>query len=266
MQQALKSKQLAEILTTAFKTKKLVELREIARSSGIYQQGTKSDIIQRLVSELPSKTPSSILSFDLGYRNLAYCVVTQDATILDWARIDLELTTFHPSVVAPVVRKFIKDRIEYNMKTVDLVLVEQQRARSNGSWTVLEHTLRVNSIEGMIWYGLYETANNIKRPDLDMIALSRQKVDAAWESELQRAAAQTAVNNRTTYKKKQAAVRLVQNWLNEKENSAIKLDDRLKDMFREEPKKDDLSDCLLQALAWYKWQQFKQNYVHLLTS
>ncbi|KAG1154308.1 hypothetical protein G6F37_009568 [Rhizopus arrhizus] len=254
-------------LIESLSSKKLVELRSIAKSSGVLVNGNKTQVVQRIAHVLTEvKKCSSVLSFDLGYRNLAYCHLTHDATVLDWARVDLELETFHPSTVAPIVRQFIKERVENNIQRADVVIVEQQRSRTNGSFAVLEHTLRVNSVEGMLWSGLYEAAEKIKRSDLSMLPLNRQRVDDAWENEIQNVieanVSRFSKIKKGTYAKKQAGVLLVQDWL-ENENF-LKVNNQLKDMFKQESKKDDLSDCLLQAVAWYKWLEYRQNYLDLL--
>ncbi len=153
-----------EALSASLSAHKVAQLKEIATQTGIASSGTKPNLVERLVqhfdmSQNSEKLSSSVLSFDLGYRNLAYCHLSQNAEILDWARVDLDLPSFHPSVIAPVVRQFIKDKVQQNLKEADMVVVEQQRARSGGSFSVLESTLRVNCVEAVLWGGLYEAAD-----------------------------------------------------------------------------------------------------------
>jgi hypothetical protein len=53
-------------------------------------------------------------------------------------------------------------------------------------------------------------------------------------------------------KKKQAAVRLVEHVLSD---SGVVQPSEIFGVFREETKRDDLADALLQALAWSRWNR-----------
>lgn len=257
-----------EALSTTLKANKVAQLKEIATQSGVASSGNKSELTERLVQhfELVSKsnsTCSSVLSFDLGYRNLAYCHLDQDANIIDWARVDLDLPSFHPSVIAPVVRQFIRDKVLENLKATDMVVVEQQRARTGGSFSVLESTLRVNCVEAVLWGGLYEAADLIKRPDLRMAPLLRQTVDRTWLPELEIVVAENPDRFKKIkagyYHKKQVGTLLVQKWLDTR--TVVHCSNEFRTMYHNEKKKDDLSDCLIQALAWYKWDKFSKSYI-----
>jgi hypothetical protein len=261
-----------ESLSKALSTQKVAELKQIATQSGVISSGKKSELVDRLVNHFHSlqnnkeetkKARSSVLSFDLGYRNLAYCHLSRDAKILDWARVDLDLPSFHPSVIAPVVRQFIRNKVLNNLKVADMVLVEQQRARSGGSFAVLESTLRVNCVEAVLWGGLCEAADLVKRPELKMAPLIRQSVDRVWQAELDAVILENPQRfskiKAGYYHKKQAGSLLVQKWLDT--NTVVNCSEEFKTMFGAEKKKDDLSDCLIQALAWYKWERFSKNYI-----
>lgn len=248
----------------------VAKLRDIAVQNGVLTAGKKQELADRLANHFivthKQKPSTNVLSFDLGYRNLAYCRLDKDAKILDWARIDLELPSFHPSVVAPIVRDFLADRVTPNLPGTDTVLVEQQRARSNGSHTVLEHTLRVNCVESILWCGLYEARD--KHKHIMMTPVPRQTVDRVWQPELDQVALenpqQFARLKKGTYHKKRATTLLVQKWI--ETNSVIDCSQEFKDMFHEEKKKDDLSDCLLQALTWFQWEKHTRDFInqHLL--
>lgn len=259
-----------ESLSKALSIQKVADLKQIATQSGLISSGKKSDLVDRLVNHFDAlqqnktkKTCSSVLSFDLGYRNLAYCHLDQHATILDWARVDLDLPSFHPSVIAPVVRQFIRDKVQDNLKVAGMVVVEQQRARSGGGHAVLESTLRVNCVEAILWGGLYEAADIVNRPELKMTPLNRQSVDKVWQLELNDVIQENPQRFRKMkagyYHKKQAGSLLVQKWLDT--NTIVNSSEALKAMYQAEKKKDDLSDCLIQALAWYKWDSFTRNYI-----
>ncbi|KAI7897110.1 uncharacterized protein EV154DRAFT_557900 [Mucor mucedo] len=216
-------KRFSEVLTAH----KVVQLRQLAIQSGILSSGNKSQLVQRLAHHFesePEDTCASVLSFDLGYRNFAFCHINKDAEIVDWALVDFDLPSFHPSVTAPVIRQFIKDRIQDHLKVADKVLIEQQRARSNGSISILEPILRVNSIEAILWGGLYEATERINRPQLTMKPVLGQAVNSLWQPELD----QVIANNPERfnkikegyYHKKQVSTLLVQYWLDT--NTVIK--------------------------------------------
>ncbi|CAO3634264.1 unnamed protein product [Mucor fragilis] len=175
-----------DALSTSLQAKRVADLKEIATGCGVPISGNKPDLVRRLTTHftLPTPASSSILSFDLGYRNLAYCHLDANKTVLDWARVDLDLPSYHPSVVAPIVRQFIKDRVLQNLQVADRVLVEEQRNRSNGSHNVLEATLRVNCVEAILWTGLYEGIDRIHR-QVSMTPVLRQSIDRAWKDEMQ---------------------------------------------------------------------------------
>ncbi|KAG1471600.1 hypothetical protein G6F56_002036 [Rhizopus delemar] len=257
-------------LTQLLSRQKVPEIRAVAKSCGVLMGGRKDEVIQRIVdSMLEAQKPcQSVLSFDLGYRNLAFCHINQDATVLDWARVDLKLSEFHPSTMAPIVRKFLAERVEENLKTSDVVIAERQRARSCGAKEVLEHILRVTAVEGMLWSGLHETAERLKKSELTFVAQGRQQVDVSLADDLQAVMNDDVMRfakiKRPGYAKKQASISLVQKWLYDVEKPPIHVSDELKMMFAQESKKDDLSDCLLQAVVWYKWRDFRRNYANLL--
>jgi hypothetical protein len=256
-----------EAWSTYLKTKRVADLKDLAIQSGINCSGNKPDLVHRLVDQWQAhqtnSQAASVLSFDVGYRNLAYCHLSHDARVLDWARVDLELPSYHPSVVAPVVRQFIQDKVQHNLSLADCVVVELQRARTAGAHSVLESTLRVNCVEALLWCGLYEAAEKAQRPQLPMVALARKNVDRVWQEELDTVVEENAGHfskmKAGYYRKKQAGTALVQKWLDS--NTVVQCDDRFKTMFAEEKKKDDLSDCLIQALSWYKWEAFSREYV-----
>ncbi|KAK4517458.1 uncharacterized protein ATC70_000795 [Mucor velutinosus] len=240
-------------LSTSLQAKRVADLKEIATGCGVLTSGNKRDLVQRLTTHFTSPTPasSSILSFDLGYRNLAYCHLDANKTVLDWARVDLDLPSFHPSVVAPIVRQFIKDRVMQSLEVADRVLVEKQRNRSNGSYNIPEGIIRVNCVEAILWSGLYEGIDRINR-QVNMTPVLRQNINRAWKDEIQQMIDEDPhrlSKLKSLYsQKKLAGAYLVQHWLDT--DTVITCSDTLKEMYAAEKKKDDLSDCLVQALTW----------------
>ncbi|CEP14451.1 hypothetical protein [Parasitella parasitica] len=257
-----------QALATSLQAKKAAELKDIATQCGILTSGTKGDLMNRLTAHFasPAQSSSSILSFDLGYRNLAYCHLSADRTVLDWARVDLDLPSFHPSVVAPIVRKFIKDKVLENLKVADRVLVEQQRARTASSVGVFEHTLRVNCVEAVLWCGLLEAIDKTKHTTINIHPTLRHSIDRVWKDELETIVSETPSKFSKTkpgqYQKKLAGTMLVQKWLDT--DTVVTCSDHFKQMYAQEKKKDDLSDCLVQALTWYQWESYSKTFVQQL--
>ncbi|GAN05478.1 hypothetical protein MAM1_0093d04949 [Mucor ambiguus] len=220
-------------LSTSLQTKRVADLKGIAIGCGVLTGGNKPDLVERLTSHFTSPTPASlsILSFDLGYRNLAYCHLDANKTVLDWARVDLDLPSFHPSVVAPIVRQFIKERVMQNLEVADRVLVEMQRNRSNGSHTILEGTIRVNCVEAILWTGLYESIDCINR-QVNMTPVLRQNIDRAWKDEIQQVIDEDPhrlSKLKSSYaQKKLAGAYLVQHWLDT--DTVVTCPDTLKEM------------------------------------
>lgn len=264
---------------------KVSELKTVAQQSGLVVGGNKTELRQRIQHHydeiianattadgvfVPERViPATIVSFDLGYRNLAHVRLDSENNILQWVRVDLELTDFHPSVSAPAVRRYVKQYIEPLLvaddKPVGAIVVEQQRYRENGGFAVLEHTIRVNSIEAMLWYALHDVLERRGTKVANMDAIPRQGVDRvwrpAWEPLMPIPLKPSRFKKPSTYHhKKQACSRLVGQWLQNGQVVQCNSDD-LKDMFLLERKKDDLSDCLLQGLTWYQWRKFTLKYI-----
>lgn len=131
-----------------------------------------------------------ILSVDVGIRNLAFCVIDVPADrhatdeklrVQAWQRLDLlekmrpEVATplfkpalehehmadtpdsvanailknsFTPSVMSKVALQVAQDFLAHKP---DIVLIERQRFRSGGGSAIQEWTIRVNTLESMLW-------------------------------------------------------------------------------------------------------------------
>ncbi|SAL99713.1 hypothetical protein [Absidia glauca] len=240
-------------LTAHLQTLKAAELQQVASACGVTMYGTKSVVTERLtthfanlydqaarrgssIATLDDLLPPSVLSFDMGYRNLGFVQLSKDRHIKAWQVLDLELTNFHASAMVPIVRQFVHDRIRPLMVPHLHIVIEQQRARSASSHGIFEHTLRVNTVEALLWSTLSEI-----EPHCPMEPILRQPVDKLWQDDLD-----------LTLHKKKASVALVKGWL---EQGTVVCPDELVTMFMTAKKKDDLSDSLMQALAFYRWRE-----------
>lgn len=264
---------------------KASELKQVAVQCGVATSGNKMELCDRIrhrfttaignISrhghfEANQLVPASVVSLDLGYRNLAQIHLRHDNTIIAWDRIDLDIPeeSFHPSVSAPFVRRYIQSNLEPlllgNDDTVGAVLVEQQRYREAGAAAVLETTIRVNCVEAMLWYALYDMVDrHDSLQSIPLMAIQRQAVDRVWAPYWEKFISPSlAMSKRSkTYQKKQACSRLVEHWLQQDQVVTCR-DTQIKDGFLQEGKKDDLSDCLLQAMTWYQWRRFMVDYIH----
>lgn len=131
-----------------------------------------------------------ILSVDMGIRNLAYCVIDVPANryatderlrVQSWQRLDL-LEKMRPEVPTPLIRPALEHehvadapdsvaqavlKISFTPSIMskvalqvtqdflahkpDIVLIERQRFRSGGGSAIQEWTVRVNTLESMLW-------------------------------------------------------------------------------------------------------------------
>jgi cruciform cutting endonuclease 1 len=144
---------------------------------------------------------SRILSVDMGIRNLAYCVIDVPASLQatgkglhlqSWKRLDLlekmrpNLATsqldkpdqsiesdkgeskaiantimknsFTPSIMSKVALQVAQDFLKYKP---DVILIERQRFRSGGGSAIQEWTIRVNTLESMLW-ACFETMKSVQ--------------------------------------------------------------------------------------------------------
>ena len=136
-------------------------------------------------TEQDRKRETRILSIDMGIRNLAYCVAevkksalvnsAADMSIKSWQRLDLseafreyshsddqkdfleegalpsqeEEAIFTPERLSHMAYWFLDGLITQHQP--DVVLIERQRWRSASSPTIQQWTLRVNSLEAIMW-------------------------------------------------------------------------------------------------------------------
>ncbi|KAF2223395.1 mitochondrial resolvase Ydc2 [Elsinoe ampelina] len=199
------------------------QLKHVARNTGITTSGKKSDTANDLVCALSNIGSHSVYkSVDMGVKNLAVCVVRPNIdgltrkssahfTLHHWERSDI-LTTgtqgadeeqrtggdddppvsmpgaYSPSNLAPHAA-----RMAYQLKTdhkPSHILIERQRFRSMGGAAVQEWTLRVNSLEAMLWasietmkQGELRRQTNMKLAQTffpEVIEMSPARIAAFW--------------------------------------------------------------------------------------
>jgi hypothetical protein len=236
-------------------------LRIEAALTGVAISGTKKDLTERIMLHyagvLPNETvtktcttvPESVISIDMGYRNLAFAHVSREQKVLRWRRVDLDIDNHHPSQSASTVTRFVRDQLLKGISSTSTdcaIVIEKQRFRSMGGFSVLEHTLRVNMVEAMLWSALQCMTD----PHMIKEAVSPVAVEKYW-SDIK------GFNSEDTESssKKKRSERLVAHLL---ASNYIDCSSELHDMFESEKKKDDLSDSMLQAIAWLNWRKYTQ--------
>ncbi|KAI9496541.1 ribonuclease H-like domain-containing protein [Zychaea mexicana] len=276
-----------DAVTSSLAKLKVNDLKTIAGRCGITASGKKADLCSRLDSHFESivingtaptssgdakfdpesSIPKSILSFDVGYKNLAHVKLDCNNTITEWCRTDLQLENFHPSASAPIMRSYVHELILPALKdgSVKAIVMEQQRYRENGGHNVFEHTIRVNTIEAMLWYALYEAigGRQLSSPYVVLEAVSRPAVDRMWRADWEQVTPPPPPDStkaKMNRYKKLACVKLVKHWL--EEDKMVRVDrQELWDNFIQEKKQDDMADCLLQAMSWYRWRHSALEYM-----
>lgn len=161
----------------------------------------------------------------------------------------------------------------------DLVILEQQRFRSMGGSSVLEWTLRVNSLESML-YAVFTTLRKlgqwphgklegvVARNVLEFMAVQEGEGASIWAKE--------GKGDNKRVKKD-----IVGKMLSTQEGVRVDQDGAVEDVVREYvdrwggkgkrakapggtegmKKLDDLADCLLQGLAFIRWQENKEKLI-----
>jgi hypothetical protein len=235
-------KELANVEPTSLRK---IDLDQITTRCGARVSGTKSEVLTGLMQHLRemnelAKHPSfhkPILSIDVGYRNIAYVVITPEMKILAWHLTELNVDdTYIPKQFANATRSFIESLpYEHGFATC---LIERQRFRSNGIGIIPEPILRGNVVEALLHAFL-----PLKQVQVESISPTHTKLQFL-----------SAFNAQTNSTKKASAVTLVKALLSRPD--LLQCSPVLRTYFMESSKKDDLSDCLLQALAWLQWRKF----------
>lgn len=303
-------------------TCKAAQLKAIATATGINSSGTKAILIARLQQDLvlrpfaPAEAgngkkkpqpPHSIISIDMGIRNLAYCHLTlpldwttthppRAPTLTDWTRIAISSAqastsppskeAFDPATYAQHAHTLIVSLLRHRPNQI---LIERQRFRSMGGAAVQEWTLRVNMFEAMLYavLGTY-AARRLWAGTVHPVAPG--KVSKFWLGDADAEPMAPATTGSASARTKTAKIKLVAAWLEARDR--FELEGPAAQMARlylerqrrgkksrsgrkaradadippethagarasPEPinKLDDLADCLLQGMAWIRWEQ-----------
>lgn len=202
-------------------------LKALAGACGIPSTGCKAVVIERIHQfHQLVRSVDRVVSIDLGTRNLALAEVTQDLRVHRLQLHDLDLPErFNPRLFAGRIRAFAAAEVP----GATPVLVERQRCRTMGSRAIPEAILRVNFVEAMLHCFLLGRATSVL-PDRVASTFGLPK----------------------GREKKKASTDTVQRLIAEHQ---VAMPGPLHDYYMAARKKDDLSDSLLQAIAFFRWRE-----------
>ncbi|KAK3941761.1 mitochondrial resolvase Ydc2 [Diplogelasinospora grovesii] len=313
----------------------LTQLRDLAVKCGLNKTGTRVLLSQGLQDAVthckPLPSTARILSIDMGIRNLAFSLLTPEApsrtspshtitpqvpVVHAWKRLSLSSTSsptsnslsdsglggvedFTPSSMCRMAVALVQNHMLPLEPTH--ILIERQRFRSGGNPAVFEWTVRVNTLEAML-YAIFGTLRSLGKLNANIIPIPPKRVGSFLLSDEDPGdsisvsvvkpdprKAKTRQKTAATVIKK-AKINLLGTWL--QDGNVVKLGNAevkgtaeafltkwnrtthrglLQDKTTKRKKKsdegsedepgetlvklDDLSDCLLQGLAWLRWQQ-----------
>ena len=190
------------------------------------------------------------ISFDIGIKNLALCILkkTDKIEVLDWRIIAIAESKKELKGIDDISERvynemdiivgFLK---EANINTIDYVLIENQPSNLNGIMKTIQHII-------------YNYFNLIKHWDkeVDNVVLVNASLksktheyvpEITYEESEGKKNAKNFRRSKYVYNKK-LSIDICQNY--------IKDNERLKDIFVNNKKKDDLSDACLQAVSYIR--------------
>ncbi|KAB5582479.1 mitochondrial resolvase Ydc2 [Coniochaeta sp. 2T2.1] len=301
----------ASAVPSSLSNLKLNQLQDLARTLGISQTAPKQALTSRLLDTLTHTNPlppaSRILSIDLGIRNLAYALLTpplslgSNPTVHAWNRVDLRTLSsgdhegkykdFTPPHLSTLALELVSKHLLPLQPSH--VLIEKQRFRSGGGSAVLEWTVRVNSLESML-YAIFATLKRLGGFDGVVIPIDPRYVgpfllgdEGEGVEKVENAGLK--VLKKGSKENKRLKIDLVGGWMRDgkgvefegegevmrraflrrwlprerkkkKMGKGDKDGERVGEVEEEEmiPKLDDVADCLLQGVAWLRWEENKR--------
>lgn len=234
-------------------------LRVLCRQCGISPAGTKADMADRLAQAckpLP-RHPWRIISIDIGIRNFAKATLQIDPAdplcgrpkLTGWETISMDANqTGDPrsmaTMVADVAAKLTRGEgktIPMGEESVTEYLIERQTFRGGGTRMIPGIVQKINMIENQLHCFLLNERT---------LCVDPRSVAFLYSF-------------RTGARKKRDAVNLVTSLISAAQGPreasthqacSVEVAPSLATFFREQEKKDDLADALLQALAHYRWR------------
>jgi len=159
----------------------------------------------------------AVVAIDVGVKNLAYCAMTWDGTVIEWENTSLlgPNEKYKPSQLVPYVVRWVRDRAII-LQTADKVIVERQ----------MRCNMRI--IEAVLQTLLFDRCTVVPATDIkDCFGLRRHNYRLNKKAAVQHV--------RDLLEAKAAVCQIHANWLT---------------VFDSSGKKDDLADSYLMALAF----------------
>ena len=243
-----------------------------------------------------------IISIDMGIRNLAYCRIalppmwpaTASLPVIEaWERISIGNRTdiadvspdVSPDASGQLLPKESFDPLTYSIHAYTLIirllsslgssgrntptqiLIERQRFRSVGGSTVQEWTLRVNMFEAML-YAVLRTLEKEGRWKGTIWPITPNKVVNFWIGDKPKdtkgngkaqkiSIVDEWLDGTNLFELKEGALETSRAW---KAKKSGKRGNRTKEV--QIGKLDDLADCLLQGLAWVRWEENRMRIIN----
>ena len=203
---------------------------------------------------------------------------------------------FTPSVLSATAYSVVTDLLSYKP---NVILIERQRFRSGGAAAIQEWTVRVNMLESMLWACLHtmcETRSTATEAFPTIHGVSPAKVAKFWTAapdidlrprenlyDLSRQQPSPVASLTRKKVQKKDKIATARSWLDDSDDVSLNFEGEAAETteaFRRQRgrvggradshaeasagKLDDLSDCLLQGMAWLRWEENSRRVHRLL--
>ena len=195
-------------------------------------------------------------------------------------------TDFSPSRMATAALSITEELLSHEPTTI---LIERQRFRSGGGSAIQEWTVRVNMLESMLWACLETTRRSrimpADQPFPTTYEVSPARVAAFWTAERANLSSSSpesvhrdeSLSPELPIRAKRALkaktgkndkIAVIESWLVEdppgvtlefSPEAQLQADVFMGVTTSRLRKRDDLADCLLQGVSWYRWEQNRRN-------
>lgn len=178
-----------------------------------------------------------ILSFDIGIKNMAYCLMNNEGIIIKLGILDISNNKNKLDDIGNILIEKLNELImeieEYNKNDLLEVLIENQPSLLNPV---------MKSIQMIVYsYFLIRNVDGIIKNKIELVSPSRKLIYMKENNEINLIFEKTYKNN------KKNSIDFVMNYLNKNELNKIWID-----YFKIIKKKDDISDTIIQALTKVK--------------
>jgi hypothetical protein len=185
----------------------------------------------------------SVISIDIGLSNLAYAHLSQDGDLLAWESQIVQFSKCHylPDYV-PTIQEFVQ-QIRCTIRNegsdpADVGFLLERQAQITTSEFMFQSIFRSLVVEAMLHSQLYPSA----------VSVTPKKVQSFFELP-------------TGKDKRKASVALISAWMAgqqgncDRQVTLPRISQAHRIMFQQTKKKNELTDCLAQAVAYFEWQK-----------